>query len=35
VQLAEQRIRGSATLSDGDVITIAGYRFTFELAPAE
>jgi hypothetical protein len=35
VQVANQRIRGSATLSDGDVITIAGYQFTFELAPAE
>jgi pSer/pThr/pTyr-binding forkhead associated (FHA) protein len=34
VQVASQRIRGSATLSDGDVITIAGYQFTFELAPA-
>jgi DNA-binding SARP family transcriptional activator len=35
VQVADQRIRGSATLSDGDVITIAGYQFAFELAPAE
>jgi DNA-binding SARP family transcriptional activator len=35
VQVANQRIRGSATLADGDVITIAGYQFTFELAPAE
>ena len=35
VQVAGERIRGSATLSDGDVIGIAGYRFTFELAPAE
>ncbi|BBY27032.1 BTAD domain-containing putative transcriptional regulator [Mycolicibacterium sediminis] len=35
VQVAGERIRGSATLSDGDVITIAGYRFTFEVAPAE
>ena len=35
VQVANHRIRGSATLNDGDVITIAGYRFTFELAPTE
>ncbi|MGO4441716.1 BTAD domain-containing putative transcriptional regulator [Mycobacterium sp. 2YAF39] len=34
VQVAGQRIRGSATLSDGDVINIAGYQFTFEVAPA-
>jgi SARP family transcriptional regulator, regulator of embCAB operon len=32
VRVADQRIRGSATLADGDVITIAGYQFTFELA---
>jgi SARP family transcriptional regulator, regulator of embCAB operon len=35
VEVADQRIRGSATLSDGEVIGIAGYRFTFELAPDE
>jgi DNA-binding SARP family transcriptional activator len=35
VEVAHQRIRGSATLCDGDVITIAGYQFTFELAPVE
>ena len=34
VQVAGQRIRGSSTLADGDVITIAGYQFTFETAPA-
>lgn len=34
VHVADQRIRGSATLRDGDVITIAGYRFTFESAPS-
>jgi DNA-binding SARP family transcriptional activator len=35
VEVAHQRIRGSATLCDGDVISIAGYRFTFEVAPVE
>ena len=35
VEVAHQRIRGSATLCDGDVITIAGYQFTFELASAD
>ena len=35
VEVADQRIRGSATLYDGDVISIAGYRFTFEAAPTE
>ncbi|MUL67854.1 regulator [Mycobacterium sp. CBMA 234] len=34
VKVAHERVRGSATLSDGDVISIAGYRFTFEFAPA-
>jgi SARP family transcriptional regulator, regulator of embCAB operon len=33
VEVAHKRIRGSATLSDGDVIGIAGYQFTFEIAP--
>ena len=33
VQVAGQRIRGSTTLADGDVIVIAGYQFTFEIAP--
>jgi SARP family transcriptional regulator, regulator of embCAB operon len=33
VEVADQRIRGCATLCDGDVISIAGYRFTFEVAP--
>lgn len=35
VQVASQRIRGSATLADGDIITIAGYHFTFEIASTE
>lgn len=35
VQVSGERIRGSATLADGDVITIAGHRFTFEVAPVE
>jgi pSer/pThr/pTyr-binding forkhead associated (FHA) protein len=35
VEVAHQRIRGVATLSDGDVIRIAGYRFSFEVAPEE
>ena len=33
VEVAHKRIRGSVTLSDGDVIGIAGYQFTFEIAP--
>lgn len=33
MRVANQRIRGSATLADREVITIAGYQFTFELAP--
>jgi len=33
VQVAGQRIRGSTTLADGDVIAIAGYQFTFQIAP--
>jgi DNA-binding SARP family transcriptional activator len=35
VAVGNQRIRGSATLTDGDVVSIAGYRFTFEIAAAE
>ncbi|BDX34717.1 transcriptional regulatory protein EmbR [Mycobacterium antarcticum] len=35
VHVSHQRIRGSATLSDGAVIGIGGYQFTFEIAPAE
>jgi DNA-binding SARP family transcriptional activator len=35
VKVAHERIRGSATLSDGDVISIAGHQFTFEMAPSE
>jgi SARP family transcriptional regulator, regulator of embCAB operon len=34
VMVAGQRIRGSAALNDGDVVTIGGYQFTFEIAPA-
>jgi SARP family transcriptional regulator, regulator of embCAB operon len=32
VVVGRERVRGSATLCDGDVITIGGYRFTFEIA---
>ncbi len=32
VRVGDQRIRGSMTLSDGDVVTIAGYKLTFEIA---
>ncbi len=35
VEVGHERIRGSATLCDGDVISIGGYQFTFEIAPAE
>ena len=35
VKVCGQRIRGSATLTDGDVITIGDGRLTFEMAPAE
>jgi len=35
VEVAHRRIRGAATLSDGDVIRIADYRFTFEEEPVE
>ncbi|KAA0108748.1 FHA domain-containing protein [Mycolicibacterium sp. P1-5] len=35
VAVGDQRIRGSATLTDGDVVSIAGYRFTFEIAAGE
>jgi SARP family transcriptional regulator, regulator of embCAB operon len=35
VQVGHERVRGSRTLSDGDVITIGGYEFTFEMTPAE
>lgn len=35
IEVAHKRIRGSATLCDGDVISIAGYQFTFEVAPIE
>lgn len=33
VAVADERVRGSATLADGDVISIGGYTFTFEIAP--
>ncbi len=32
LQVAGVRVRGSVTLGDGDVITIAGHQFTFEIA---
>ena len=35
VLLAGRRIRGSATLADGDHIRIGGHEFTFEIRPAE
>ncbi|WP_445170628.1 BTAD domain-containing putative transcriptional regulator [Mycolicibacterium sp. Dal123E01] len=35
VVVGQERIRGSATLRDGDIIGIAGYQFTFEIAAAE
>lgn len=35
VKVSDQRIRGSATLSHGDVVSIGGYQFTFELVPAD
>lgn len=35
VKVADERIRGSATLSNGDVVSIGGHQFTFEMAPAE
>ena len=34
VQVAGRRIRGSATLSDGDHIRIGGCEFTFQINPA-
>jgi DNA-binding SARP family transcriptional activator len=34
VRVDNERIRGSATLFDGDVINIGGYQLTFEIAPA-
>lgn len=35
VCVANERIRGSAILADGDVINIAGHLFTFEIAPVQ
>ncbi|AKK28194.1 BTAD domain-containing putative transcriptional regulator [Mycobacterium sp. EPa45] len=34
VVVGNERIRGSATLNGGDIISIAGYQFTFEIAGA-
>jgi pSer/pThr/pTyr-binding forkhead associated (FHA) protein len=33
VEVQGQRIRGSATLADGDHIRIGGHEFTFEVRP--
>jgi pSer/pThr/pTyr-binding forkhead associated (FHA) protein len=35
IRVGDERIRGSATLFDGDVINIGGYQLVFEIAPAE
>ena len=35
VKLRQQRIRGTATLTDGDQIGIGGHEFTFEIPPPE
>jgi SARP family transcriptional regulator, regulator of embCAB operon len=35
VDVGNERIRGTATLSDGDRIRICDHEFTFELAPRE
>jgi len=35
VEVQQQRIRGSATLADGDVLRIGDHRFTFETSPDE
>jgi DNA-binding SARP family transcriptional activator len=35
VQVGDERIRGTATLADGDRIRICDREFTFEIAPAE
>ena len=32
VELGGERIRGTATIADGDVIRVCDYEFTFELA---
>lgn len=34
VRVGDERIRGSATLHDGDVVNIGGYTFIFEIAPS-
>jgi pSer/pThr/pTyr-binding forkhead associated (FHA) protein len=35
VDVGDQRIRGTATLADGDRIRICAHQFTFEIAPRE
>jgi SARP family transcriptional regulator, regulator of embCAB operon len=35
VKLRQQRIRGTATLADGDRIGIGGHELTFEIPPPE
>jgi SARP family transcriptional regulator, regulator of embCAB operon len=35
VDVGDERIRGTATLADGDRIRICDHRFTFEIAPRE
>jgi pSer/pThr/pTyr-binding forkhead associated (FHA) protein len=35
VEVQGHRIRGSATLAEGDRIRIGGYDFIFEIRPAE
>ena len=35
VDVGDQRIRGTATLTDGDRIRICAHEFTFEIAPRE
>jgi SARP family transcriptional regulator, regulator of embCAB operon len=35
VEVQDQRIHGSATLADGDVLRIGGHRFTFEYSPVQ
>jgi pSer/pThr/pTyr-binding forkhead associated (FHA) protein len=35
VDVANERIRGTATLADGDRIRICDHEFTFEIAPRE
>ena len=35
VKVKNERIRGSATLADGDHIGIGGHEFTFEIKPCD